>query len=186
MIRQDGQGFKPDFKTVDCVDWNLKVNLATHPIGTTEERDGGLNEVMPQVGGQRDQQNFNFNVLQKEEDGAARKKSFEGIYASNWWGTNDNGDPSSGVGSNTKNTRYMINILHSVVDKVKTLLGKDQVTFLDSSCGDMFWMPEFLRNRSDVTFTGYDITQSNIDSHKQRFSHESWTFKVILIILVFK
>ena len=51
--------------TVDCVDWNLKVNLATHPIGTTEERDEGLNEVKPQVGGKRDKQNFNSRYCRK-------------------------------------------------------------------------------------------------------------------------
>ena len=35
--------------TVDCVDWSLNVNLANHPIGITEKRDGEQKIVIPQV-----------------------------------------------------------------------------------------------------------------------------------------
>ena len=53
------------------------------------------------------------------------------------------------------------------------------VRFLDSSCGDMHWMPTFLNNRTDVIFTGYDITDSNIQKHKETFKDKEWNFKVI-------
>ena len=41
----------------------------------------------------------------------------------------------------------------------------------------MAWMPEFLANRSDIMFTGFDIVQSNIDNHRQRFADKpQWQF----------
>lgn len=51
-------------------------------------------------------------------------------------------------------------------------------SILDSSCGDMNWMPRFLENRTDIDFTGYDITLSNIEAHQLNFANKSWTFKV--------
>ena len=42
----------------------------------------------------------------------------------------------------------------------------------------MNWMPDFLNKRSDVDYFGFDITQSNIDKHKERFQDKPWTFKV--------
>ena len=88
-----------------------------------------------------------------------RKKSFDDIYARNWWGKNENGDASSGVGSSTLNTRDMINILNSVVDNLKLILDKDVITLLDASCGDMFWMPDFLR--TDLTSSSLDMISLN-------------------------
>ena len=41
----------------------------------------------------------------------------------------------------------------------------------------MTWMPEFLTNRSDIIFTGYDIVQANIDNHRQKFAEHDWTFE---------
>ena len=49
---------------------------------------------------------------------------------------------------------------------------------LDSSCGDMNWIPRFLNNRTDVIYTGYDITDSNIKKHKKNFIDKDWVFKV--------
>ena len=46
----------------------------------------------------------------------------------------------------------------------------------DSSCGDMTWMPTFLRSRSDVEYTGYDLIPVNIENAKAKFANESWTF----------
>ena len=72
----------------------------------------------------------------------------------------------------------MINMLHSITDKLKQILKKDEIWFLDSSCGDMFWMPEFLNSRSDVIFTGYDLDEGNIKSNRKKFSDKPWKFKV--------
>ena len=71
----------------------------------------------------------------------------------------------------------MIKILHSVTDQLKRILNKDKIRFLDSSCGDMFWMPEFLSQRPDVIFTGYDLTETNIKHNKEKHS-DLGTFKV--------
>ena len=46
----------------------------------------------------------------------------------------------------------------------------------------MNWMPEFLRQRTDVDFTGYDITGSNIEMHKKKFIRRPWIFKVSNVI----
>ena len=72
----------------------------------------------------------------------------------------------------------MIQMLHSITDKLKEILKKDKIRFLDSSCGDMFWMPEFLTSRSDVIFTGYDLDEGNIESNRKKFSNKPWKFKV--------
>ena len=42
----------------------------------------------------------------------------------------------------------------------------------------MTWMPTFLWNRTDVEFTGYDIVQANIDSHRKKFEKTNWKFEV--------
>ena len=39
-------------------------------------------------------------------------------------------------------------------------------------------MPTFLSNRSDVTFTGFDILEDNINNHKERFKETDWKFEV--------
>ena len=83
-----------------------------------------------------------------------------------------------GWGSQKEHTREMIDILHSVTDKLKTELGKDVISVLDSSCGDMFWMPEFLEKRKDVDYTGFDLADGNIASNKEKFGSRGWTFKV--------
>ena len=49
---------------------------------------------------------------------------------------------------------------------------------LDSSCGDMTWMPSFLSSRSDVVYTGYDIVEDNINNHREKFRDTDWKFEV--------
>ena len=83
-----------------------------------------------------------------------------------------------GIGSTHENTRLMIKMLHSITDKLKEILKKNEIRFLDSSCGDMFWMPEFLNSRSDVIFTGYDLDEGNIKSNREKIRDKPWTFKV--------
>ena len=61
---------------------------------------------------------------------------------------------------------------------ISPILAIRNLSILDSSCGDMNWMPRFLDTRTDVVFTGYDITVSNIDSHKAKFADKPWSFKV--------
>ena len=66
--------------------------------------------------------------------------------------------------------------LEKIVSFIKEKLGKEKITILDSTCGDMNWMPVFLRGRTDVDYTGYDLIPVNIESARARFSNESWEF----------
>ena len=85
------------------------------------------------------------------------------------FGSGDDTKTVCGPGSTFEATRHMIKILHNVVDHPKVILVKDKISLLDSSCGDMFWMPEFLMKRDDVVYTGYDLTDSNINANNQKF-----------------
>ena len=62
--------------------------------------------------------------------------------------------------------------------KLVNLVTSKYFSLLDSSCGDMTWMPSFLTNRSDVMFTGYDIVEDNIKNHRQSFREKDWKFEV--------
>ena len=53
---------------------------------------------------------------------------------------------------------------------------------LDSSCGDMTWMPSFLHSRTDVEYTGYDLLPVNIEHAKEAFKNESWTFSTFDLV----
>ena len=54
---------------------------------------------------------------------------------------------------------------------------------LDSSCGDMTWMPTFLEGRNDIIFTGFDIVPENIQQHRNMFKHQNWSFEVGIIYM---
>jgi len=103
-----------------------------------------------------------------------RKESFQKIWSGNAWGK----ESKSGPGSLLKNTNSMRRVLDRVVNKVKMTLKKESLTLLDSSCGDMAWMPTFLENRTDVVFTGYDIVPGNVEGHQKKFNAKPWKFEV--------
>ena len=75
--------------------------------------------------------------------------------------------------------------MHLKKDKIrsKSIIFKRIITViyfsvLDSSCGDMTWMPSFLSSRSDVDYTGYDIVEANIKNHREKFRETDWKFEV--------
>ena len=43
----------------------------------------------------------------------------------------------------------------------------------------LFWT---ISGRDDVSFTGYDLIPQNIETAKEKFQNESWTFKVFDIV----
>ena len=153
-------------KPANCSNWGTVVDLLTQtePAPAHPQLQG---RTQPQQVLQSYKEQYCL-IDFKVESGVDRKKSFENIYRDKWW-LRGSGESASGHGSNTKNTRDMLHILHSVTDHLKIILNQKRISILDSSCGDMYWMPEFLNNRSDVDFTGYDITDSNIDNHKKNF-----------------
>jgi len=110
----------------------------------------------------------------ESESSEDRKESFAKVYANDEWGK----ERKSGPGSLLENSGTVIRVLNILVEKIKKNLGKDVIRFLDSSCGDMTWMPTFLANRTDVEFTGYDIVQANIEAHRKTFQHTNWKFEV--------
>ena len=152
-----------DVTTVDCIDWNVVVDLSKHPLGSPNDETEHRGQ---------------FNVVKDLETGDDRKDFFKKDYSGKRGQAEYENDTICGVGSTRENTRMMIKMLHSITDKLKEILKKDKISFLDSSCGDMFWMPEFLTSRSDVVFTGYDLDEGNIESNKKKFSDKPWTFKV--------
>merc|ERR1712133_136696 len=101
-------------------------------------------------------------------------QSFKQIWEDKAWGK----ETKSGPGSILQNTVNMRKVLASVTDRIKLELNKPMITILDSSCGDMAWMPSFLNNRTDVTFTGYDIVPNNVENHRERFKDKPWKFEV--------
>ena len=157
----------------DCQKWN-KIDTPSHkyslPVNALNSEDA--------------------ERASNEEDDAHRVKSFEKIFETNAWGQS-----KSGPGSLIPATGRIRNVLDSVIEETKKYLNKDKIRlisgvtmsatpifndnfrFLDSSCGDMVWMPEFLSNRSDIIFTGFDIVKSNINNHKERFNDRPWTFE---------
>jgi len=120
------------------------------------------------------QDNRNSKLEIATESDLHRKNSFKQIWDFNAWGK----EVKSGPGSLLQNTINMRRVLSSVIERIKLVLNKKTITFLDSSCGDMTWMPSFLKNRTDVVFTGYDIVPDNVDNHKKKFKGKPWKFEV--------
>ena len=89
--------------------------------------------------------------------------------------------------------------MSAAIDRIKFHLKKDKIrskfiifkriitviysSVLDSSCGDMTWMPSFLSSRSDVLYTGYDIVEENIKNHREKFRETDWKFEVHDIVI---
>jgi len=153
---------KPDTATftatVDCITWEPVEILPHNTEGTARGREASRLE-----------------ESYESESSEHRKESFVNVFDKNMW---FGGDSKSGPGSWLKNSRRIINILDIVIKRIKKQTGKRKISLLDSSCGDMTWMPTFLENRTDVDFTGYDIVPANIENHKKTFSSTSWKFEV--------
>jgi len=126
--------------------------------------------------------NMNPSRLAKNqgtESALERRELFEKIWETNVWDP----DYKSGYGSALDNTENVRRALDNVVNQAKKSLNKKYITLLDSSCGDMNWMPTFLENRTDVIFTGFDIVSGNIEAHKREFAGKPWKFEVHDIVL---
>lgn len=85
--------------------------------------------------------------------------------------------PKSGFGSTMENTENQRKGLMTITDVIKQYEGLNTIKFLDSPSGDMGWMPTFLRKRSDIEYTGYDLIPQNIEFSLKNFTAEKWTFK---------
>eukprot|EP00092_Neocalanus_flemingeri_P055498 GFUD01065616.1.p1 GENE.GFUD01065616.1~~GFUD01065616.1.p1 ORF type:complete len:293 (-),score=77.32 GFUD01065616.1:35-913(-) len=141
--------------TVDCVSWE-PVEILQHNIQDGSKRAWIMKKKF------------------ETESSEHRKESFAKVYENNEWGM----EAKSGPGSLLINAWRVIDVLNILIEKIKKKTGKDQISLLDSSCGDMSWMPTFLENRTDVDFTGYDIVPANIENHKKNFADYNWKFEV--------
>ena len=65
---------------------------------------------------------------------------------------------------------------NNLVLELKLRLGVERIRMLDVPCGDMMWMPEFLKDREDVEYTGIDIVPELIERHRKDFADKPWTF----------
>ena len=86
---------------------------------------------------------------------------------------------SSQLGHSCQGGEIMYNGLSAQSEDMVTHTSNtvNHILFQDCPCGDMTWMPVFLRNRSDVEYTGYDLIPQNIENNIRKFENESWTFK---------
>jgi len=157
VYHKDLQKHSKMFKSQECITWE-KAFIPTHDY---------------RLPGKSSESEENEEIIPPGEDNTNRKLSFNIIFDTNAWGK----ETKSGPGSQISTTHNIRNILSSVIEKIKSVLGKDKINFLDSSCGDMTWMPNFLQNRSDIKFTGWDIVQSNVDNHRKKFSDQEWEFE---------
>jgi len=143
--------------TVDCKSW-IPVPSSKHPF------------VLPR----NHQEVQRLRPSQGAENGKHRRESFKEIFDHNLWGR----ETKSGPGSSLSATNNIRAALGAVIDRIKLHLNKNKISVLDSSCGDMTWMPLFLSSRSDLVFTGFDIVKQNIRNHKKRFRDTDWKFEV--------
>lgn len=143
--------------TLNCLNWS-KVKTPIHPY-----------KLPKSVGKVK----FD-NKSPESESSVHRKHSFVKIYAKNAWGKKT----KSGPGSLLSSTVRIRKILDLVVEKLKIHLKKATISLLDSSCGDMTWMPKFLKGRKDVKFTGFDIVPKIIGNHRNNFKDQNWKFEV--------
>ena len=84
----------------------------------------------------------------------------------------------AGGGSTLSVTALVRQTLDCVINDIKYTLKKKLLRILDVPCGDLRWMSVFLRNRTDVEYTGMDIVPDIIKRHRETYSDKPWTFRV--------
>ena len=82
----------------------------------------------------------------------------------------------TGCGATLAWTQEFTATLHRVLSELRAVRGLSRVRLLDVPCGDMSWMARFLQTRDDVDYTGVDIVQSLVDSHRKKYSRFGWKF----------
>jgi 2-polyprenyl-3-methyl-5-hydroxy-6-metoxy-1,4-benzoquinol methylase len=108
---------------------------------------------------------------------SSNKEIFEAIYANKIWNDNIPSIPLSGPGSSLQNTRDISVILTEFINK------NNCKTILDLGCGDLTWMsrtPFF--NNSTIKYTGVDVVESLINSHKQKYTQHTFLCKDLVYL----
>ena len=146
-IRKDGW-------ILDCVTWNKKWEsnaLDADPHELTRDDD----------------------KMKPGEDAEQRLKVFDEIFQKRHWPSHDPSYPgiqASGPGAMLKNAQGAMAALHIIMTKVKAYLGKQVLSIVDISCGDLQWMSKFLITRDDVEYIGLDVVPDVIASARRQFN----------------
>ena len=93
------------------------------------------------------------------------KKRFEIIYKENYW---ESKESRSGIGSEIKNTKTLLQGLQNVVEKYS--IG----SIIDIPCGDFNWMRKY--NMKNITYTGLDIVDEVIDDNNKKYKKTNVNF----------
>lgn len=56
-----------------------------------------------------------------------------------------------------------------MASRLKTHLGKANISLLDAPCGDFQWMRKFVMTRDDVHYTGVDVVPELIAHNAAKF-----------------
>lgn len=117
------------------------------------------------------------STLVAEDSGSrSRRQLFEGIYRGRVWvhshfGPRGHSGPASGMGSTLTASQ---GAQAAIKDTILRSRGRIR-SVLDLACGDLTWVPsslfKFFRDHN-VSYHGGDIVQTQIDSHRKRFSGE--------------
>lgn len=103
-----------------------------------------------------------FNKLQIKKISKEKniKNIFSKIYNKNYWGDNES---VSGPGSNSLNTKNVINSLKKIIIQYKIKF------IVDAPCGDFFWINKVLK-KVKVKYLGLDIVEKLIFENKKKYS----------------
>jgi 2-polyprenyl-3-methyl-5-hydroxy-6-metoxy-1,4-benzoquinol methylase len=116
------------------------------------------------------------------EDDAHRQEAFVDIFRNRLWVIgmpNPDNISVSGPGSTLEATVVIRTTLNHIIRDIKSTLNKKVVRILDIPCGDMGWMSVFLKDRSDIDYTGMDIVPDLIRNHKHKYADRlNWQFAV--------
>jgi SAM-dependent methyltransferase len=102
------------------------------------------------------------------------KSVFENIYEKSLWNNGDANVPLSGPGSSLENTKEYSTRL------TKFIYDNECKSVLDLGCGDLTWIPQTqFFNDNGIKYTGVDVVESLIVSHRTKFPEKHFLCKDI-------
>ena len=93
------------------------------------------------------------------------KERFEIIYNENYW---ESKESRSGIGSEIKNTKTLLQGLENVIEKFNIK------SIIDIPCGDFNWMRKL--NMKNISYSGLDIVQKSIDENNKKYKKTNVNF----------
>ena len=93
------------------------------------------------------------------------QERFEMIYNENFWESNES---SSGIGSEIKNTKEVLNAIKLIIKQYKIK------SIIDIPCGDFNWMSSL--EMENIDYDGFDIVRSVIEENNMKFRKPNVNF----------